>query len=124
MLKRVEYFYIKFKFLSIILILLLFHFSILIFITNIDAKEFTNSKTLFNHSCRQTNNTVINKIDRRKRKLLKINIAQKNNLILNVNISTLTVNFKFIKFSELTFLKFDEFINTYIEFRPPPALLS
>ncbi len=33
-------------------------------------------------------------------------------------------SFRFINFPELSFTKFEEYINKYIEFRPPPALLS
>ncbi len=124
MLKRVGYFYLKFKFLRVILLLLLLHISTLKFITNINSQEFTNSKTLFNHSNRQTNYVLINKIVRKKRKLLKINIAKKINHFFDISKFSSAFNNKFIKFSKLTYLKYDEFLYTYIEFRPPPRFLS
>ena len=124
MLKRRECFFIKFKSLRVILLLLLLHISTLIFITNINAQELTNSKTLFNHSNRQTNNVLTNKIVRKKRKLLKINFAQKINHVFDISKFLITFNYKFIKFSQFTYVKFDKFLNTYIEFRPPPQFLS
>lgn len=122
--QRIRQLYIRFKLLGVIPPLILVHFSVLIFISNISAKEFTNSRTLFSHSSRQINNIVINKIVRTKRKCLKINIVQTNNLISTISKPSVSPNLRVIKFSELTFLKFDEYINSYIEFRPPPKSIS
>ena len=124
MLRQVGCLYTRFNFLSVIHLLLLLHFSTLIFISNMDTIEFTNSKPLYCHSSRQINNIVINEIVRRKNKRLKISTIQKDNLISTASKSSITSDSICINFSEFTFLKFEEFINNYIEFRPPPGFLS
>jgi len=108
--------HIRFKYLKRIPLLLLLNLSLLVFLPNI--------KTSRSHSNPQMNSVTIKSLAKYRRRFTKINDAQTNSLVSMLSKCVIASSFRFINFPELSFTKFEEYINKYIEFRPPPALLS
>ncbi len=121
---RLNHLYIRSKSLKVISLLLLLHFSVLVFITNFNFKEYTTFRTLYSHANRQINHKIINNIVRPRKRILKINNTQTSSLISAPWKTFVVFNYGLKNFSEYQFPAYEEFITAYIEFRPPPALLS
>jgi hypothetical protein len=118
--ERVYRIYKQSKYINVFLFVILLHCSVLTFLSNVEAKELANPRTLFSYSLGKTFNISIHNLTLHRRRLLKLNNSRTSNLNSILSKSSTTISFRVIFLSELVFLKFREYVNTYIEFRPPP----
>ncbi len=124
MIQRIFLFNFRRKPYAVISILLLLHFSIIIFIANSETKEAAFPRTLLRHSNSQINNVSVNNLLLHRKKLVKFE-ARHFNKFNSISIkSPKGTDTKFINLRYFICSHYHELINTYIEFRPPPALLS
>ncbi len=108
----------------IIPILLVLHLSAIIFVSNIGTKGVTYSRTMLSHSNRLINNISVSNLLLHRKKLVKFDSRKISRFNTTVIKSIKCSISKFIISRDRIFPHYHEFINKYIEFRPPPELLS
>ena len=108
---------------SIISILLVFHFSILIFLSNVDFKEFSTTRSLSTHYAKLVNISFIS-IIRTRKKNNKNNHIQKIKYNLPYKNLTTYTNRKLNSEPEYSFTSQSLHKDRYKFLRPPPVYNS